>query len=127
MASAWITKRKTADGAIRHRVEWRAGGRESATKYGGSFKRKSDAVARRNWISGELAAERMPKLGQFAAEPARAPTIAEARAERWRASRVDVTEGTRRPAPRSRSPRVLPVLGAQRVDEITVRGRQPAS
>jgi integrase len=44
-------------------------------------------------------------------------TLAEA-AERWRASRVDVTEGTA-VGHRVQLARVLPVLGARRIDEIT--------
>ena len=46
-----------------------------------------------------------------------APTLAEA-AERWRASRVDVTDGTA-VGHRVQLARVLPLLGSRRVDEIT--------
>ena len=46
-----------------------------------------------------------------------APTLKEA-AERWRASRVDVTEGTA-VGHRVQLARVLPLLGSRRVDEIT--------
>ena len=56
MASSWITSRTTAGGAKRYRVEWRAGGREAPTRYGGSFKTKREADERKRWISGELAA-----------------------------------------------------------------------
>ena len=45
------------------------------------------------------------------------PTLAEA-AERWRASRVDVTEGTA-VGHRVQLGRALPLLGARRVDDIT--------
>lgn len=49
--------------------------------------------------------------------PAATPTLAEA-AERWRASRVDVTDGTA-VGHRVQLGRVLPLLGSRRVDEIT--------
>jgi integrase len=51
------------------------------------------------------------------AASATAPTLKEA-AERWRASRVDVTEGTA-VGHRVQLARVLPLLGSRRVDEIT--------
>ena len=47
------------------------------------------------WISAELAAQRVPHLRIIATEPMRAPTLGEA-SESWRASRIDVDEGTRR-------------------------------
>ena len=47
------------------------------------------------WISAELAAQRVPDLRIIATEPMRAPTLGEA-SESWRASRIDVDEGTRR-------------------------------
>ena len=40
MPSSWIVTRPTKDGGKRYRVEYRLGGRESATRYGGSFRRK---------------------------------------------------------------------------------------
>jgi integrase len=93
MPSSWIITRPTSDGGKRYRVEFRVGGRESATRYGGSFKRKADADERKRWIVGELAARRVPDLSSFEAVqvPARTLTVA---AERWRASRVDVSDGT---------------------------------
>lgn len=116
MASAWTVTRPTKTGGRRYRVEWRAGGRESATRYGGSFKTKREADERRRWIVGELAGRRVPDLGTFALAQ-RAPTLAEA-AERWRASRVDVAEGTR-VLHRVALGRVLPILGQRRIDEIS--------
>jgi hypothetical protein len=50
-------------------------------------------------------------------EAKRSPTLTEA-AERWRSSRVDVTESTR-VLHRIALDRVLPILGTRRVDEIT--------
>lgn len=43
MGSAWITNRTTSAGARRFRVEYRVGGREAPTRYGGSFKTKTEA------------------------------------------------------------------------------------
>ena len=88
MASCWITQRKTKAGEKRWRVMWRAGGRESTPRYAGSFRRREDALARRRWVDGELAAMRVPDLKALA-EPQRVPTLREL-AERWQASRVDV-------------------------------------
>jgi integrase len=106
----------TKAGERRIRVEYRIGGRESRTMYGGSFRRKADAVARRNWISGELAALRPPDFRSLEETAARAPTLIEAY-ERWAATRVDVSEATaiyqRSAIRRAKS------LLAQRVDEIS--------
>ncbi len=59
---------------------------------------------------------RVPRIGQSDAS-ASAPTLAEV-AERWRASRVDVTEGTA-VGHRVQLARVLRLLGSRPVDEIT--------
>jgi hypothetical protein len=114
MASSWITTRKTGDGGKRYRV----GGRESATRYGGSFKRKEDANARKRWIDDELAVRRTPDLRSLEVATQHAPTVSEA-IERWRASRVDVAEGTR-VLHRVALNRVVPIIGAMRVDEVAV-------
>ncbi len=116
MPSAWLTTRTTKNGERRYRVEWRAGGREAPTRYGGSFKRKADADERKRWIIGELAARRVPDLGLLAA-PAPAPTLAEA-AARWQSSRVDVAESTRIQH-RSSLRALLPLVGSRRVDDFT--------
>jgi integrase len=71
---------------------YRVGGREASPRYGGSFKTLREAKIRRAWIAGELAALRVPDLRQLA-EAGRTPTLAEA-AQRWRASRVDVSGAT---------------------------------
>jgi integrase len=91
MASCWLVTRTTKTGERRFRVEFRLGGREAPTRYGGSFRTKREALARKAWISGELAARRVPEI-RFS-EPARTLTLAEAY-ERWRASRVDVSAAT---------------------------------
>ena len=59
---------------------------------------------------------RVPDIRIFG-ESKRSPTLTEA-AERWRSSRVDVTESTR-VLHRVALDRVLPILGTRRVDEIT--------
>ena len=116
MASTWITRRVTKDGATRYRVEFRVGGRESATRYG-SFKTKREADERKRWITGELAAQRVPNIGALTVEQPRVSTVADAVA-RWRDSRVDVTEGTR-VLHRVALNRVLPVLGTVAVDKVS--------
>ena len=73
MASVWIRARPTRSGK-RYRVEFRLGGRESNVRYGGSFKTQREALARKQWIAGEVAALRVPDLAALTAEPARPPT-----------------------------------------------------
>src|SRR4029453_14860873 len=97
-------------------VEFRLGGRESATKYGGSFRTKREADERRRWIDGELPGLRVPDLGSLESGT-KAPTLFEA-AERWYASRVDVAPNTKLQH-RSAMRNLLAVLGAERVDQIT--------
>jgi integrase len=93
---------------------YRLGGRESAPSYGGSFKTKREALARKAWLTGELAALRVPDLravGKSAAASLR--TIA----ARWQASRVDVAPGTLATY-RVALARILPRLGDQAVDGV---------
>ena len=115
MASVWIRTRATKAGEKRYRVEYRLGGREIDTRFGGSFKTKRDATIR---AAGSRRARRAtrPRLGCSPAPSAESPTFAKRRA--WRASRVDVTEGTR-VLHRVALGRVLPVLG----DEARRRAR----
>lgn len=117
MPSVWVERRETARGQVRYRVKYRLGGRESVHRYAGSFTTRREALARRGWIAGELAAMRVPDLRVLQTPAPRSPTLAEA-AERWRASRLDVTEGTA-VGHRVQLARVLPSLGSLRVDEIT--------
>jgi integrase len=119
--SSWIINRATKAGEKRYRVLYRVGGRESAARYAGSFKRKEDALARKRYVDGELGALRVPGLHRLEQEPQRAPTLSEA-AERWRESRIDVAAQT---ANMHRSAfvrifRVRPGLRTRRVDELTV-------
>ena len=116
MASAWIEKRDSA-GGTRYLVKYRLGGRESARRYAGSFTTRREALARCRWVDGELAAMRVPRIGQLEESIRVAPTLAEV-SERWRTSRVDVAEATA-VGHRVQLKRVLPALGSRRVDEIT--------
>jgi len=113
MASTWITRRLTKDGQPRFRVEFRQGGREAPTVYAGSFRTRREALVRKAFVAGELAALRIPVLA--AATPA-SGTLRRA-AERWQASRVDVSAGTLQTY-RVALGRLLPRLGDKPVDRI---------
>jgi integrase len=91
--SVYVERRKTGRGSS-YRVRYRLGGRESGLLYGGSFRIKGDADARARWISGEIAAMRVPDLPALAEEP---PAVVALRvaALRWRESRIDVAPATR--------------------------------
>lgn len=118
--SAWIVKRLTPSGAIRHRVEFHLGGAGARTRYGGSFKTKREALIRKQWIYGEFAAMRVPDLSRLVAA-ATAPTLLEA-SEEWRASRIDVGEqqrNTDRSAFR-RIFKIAPALKSTRIDRLSV-------
>jgi integrase len=93
---------------------FRLGGRESTPQHGGSFKTQREALARKNWIAGELANLRVPDL-RLVTSTAQT-TLADA-AERWRASRVDVSEGTLQTY-RVALGRLIPPLGAKPLDAI---------
>ncbi|MDP9308347.1 MAG: hypothetical protein M3P15_08565, partial [Actinomycetota bacterium] len=118
MASVWLTTRTTGNGAKRYRVEFRCGGREAGTKYAGSFATKREAVARKQWVAGELAAMRVPDLRR---SDGVVVTIRQL-AKRWQASRVDVSAGTLQTYSVALG-RLLPRLGdkpADRIDAQTV-------
>jgi integrase len=92
------------------------GGAGSPHHYGGSFATKTEALERKRWIDGELAARRVPDLGALR-EPVRPVTLREV-AERWMASRIDVSEGTSRTYATNLD-RVLPALGGRPIASIT--------
>src|SRR5689334_1871908 len=117
MASAWITRRRTAAGDPRYRVEYRLGGRGTRIRYAGSFAMMREAQTRKGWIIGELAAMRVPDIELLAQAVPTIPTFAQA-ADAWRASRVDVSETTRT-VHRLALQRAMPILGELRIDEIT--------
>jgi integrase len=117
----WIRTRPTKAGGVRHRVEYRLGGREAPTLFGGSFGTKREASIRKAWILTEIAAGRAPDLNLLVIETPRASTLAAA-ADAWRASRIDVVEGTQN-SHRSSLRRVFkfaPQLRGRRLDEIDV-------
>ncbi|MDX6479638.1 MAG: hypothetical protein QOG85_148 [Gaiellaceae bacterium] len=115
MPSSWIERRSTKDGEARYRVRFVLGGRETRTgRYAGSFKTKAEAIARKRWVDGELAAMRVPELAFVA--PAPAPQLRDV-AMRWLESRVDVAEQTRR-GYRSQLGHALQSFGDRPVDAI---------
>ena len=114
MASSWIVARPTNPdgrnrGRLRFRVVYRMGGAGSPHHYGGSFSTKAEALKRKKWVDGELAARRVPNISALDLAASRAPTV-RAACDAWRASRVDVTESTR-VLHRVALARVLRVLG----------------
>ncbi len=115
MASTWIVIRKTRAGDKRYRVGWRAAGRASAIRYGGSFRTRREAEIRREWIARELAALRTPDVRALARQPA--PVTIAVLAERWRASRLDVAAGTLQTY-RVNLGRLLPRVGMLTVSEF---------
>src|SRR6266542_1865953 len=94
MPGSWIVTRVTKEGGKRYLVRYRLGGRESAQRYAGSFRTRAEALERRRWLDGELAAMRVPDLSRLDSQPVRAPTLADAVAA-YRASRIDIAEATR--------------------------------
>lgn len=119
MASVWIRTRKTKSG-VRHRVEFREGGRDSKIHYAGSFRTRRLANIRGAWVEGELAARRFPDFTLIETQPSM-PTLTVA-VERWRESRIDVDDGTRT-NDRVNTDRVLrhdPALAQLPIDKIGV-------
>ena len=116
-------RRRTA--TKRYRVEYRLGGRESKTRYGGSFRTRRERDIRAGWIEGELAALRVPELRLARPTSSARRRFAQA-AERWQATRVDVAEATA-VQHRPRSTGRCPLLGDRRVDAITPQPTSPTS
>lgn len=75
-----------------------------------------EAAARRNWITDELAAMRVPDLGLIATTAA-APTLARV-SESWQGSRIDVADRTAATY-RVNLGRILTRLGQRRAAAIT--------
>lgn len=119
MSSTWIVTRPAKDGGKRWRVEYREGGRDSPTMYGGSFRTRAEALERRKAIAAELAALRDPRGLLERARNADRPavlTFATA-AERWLASRLDDANGTKIQH-RTSVGRAVRELGSRPVDEL---------
>jgi integrase len=108
--SAWVRKR-----GRRFRVEYRLGGRESSIRYAGTFERKGDALDRRAWVIGEMAAMRVPDVRLVPS--ASVETLATV-AARWRASRISVSDGTRATHVVNVG-RIVPVLGDKAPAAVT--------
>jgi integrase len=119
MAGVWIRTRKTRGGARRYLVEYRLGGRESAVRHGGSFKLERLAKVRARWIAGEITAFRIPDLGALEPDTPRFPLLPDA-CDTWRASRVDVVEGTRTLHQVALDRVLATELRHKRLDEIAV-------
>jgi integrase len=118
VASVWIRERATKTGEKRYWVEFRPGGREERTRFGGSFPTKRLARIRSAWIEGELAAMRIPELRHVDDQPA-APTFEQA-AQAWQASRLDIAASTRLQH-RIQLDKLLPLIRSKRIDELTAR------
>jgi integrase len=116
MARTWIERRPTSAGKTRYRVKYALGGAGTPKHYAGSFATRREALIRKQWIAGGLAALRVPDFSALS-QPVQAPTFAEA-AQRWQASRVDVAEATS-VQHRTALNRVLPIIGTVRIDAIT--------
>lgn len=114
MASAWIARRTTKQGETRFRVMFKAGGREAPQRYAGTFRTLREAKIRRDFVACELAALRMPDIRPAAPDPVETLRLV---ADRWRKSRVDVTERT---AVNHRVDlnRIIPALGDRPPSEI---------
>jgi integrase len=117
MASVWIRAVTTQGGSRRYRVGYQRGGRGSSVRYGGSFRTKAEARARKAYIASELAAMRDPEL-RIVAKPT-APTLPDA-CDAWRASRIDVVEGTRTLHGVALARVLKTDLRRKRIDAITV-------
>jgi integrase len=76
-----------------------------------------EANARKAWVAGELAAMRVPDL-TLLGEPDTGLTLAEV-ADRWRASRVDVADNTRKQQRQSVQLALGELDGSRRADKVT--------
>lgn len=95
VASVHTAIYRTKTGEKRYVVRCRAGGRESKLRHLASFKTRREANACVEWAQLELAQGRVPDLrGRLAATEA-VPSVRVALAG-WLASRVDLSEGSRR-------------------------------
>jgi integrase len=116
--SAYIISR--GEGAKRRFiVRFKLGGREAKIEHAGSFKRKSDAVLRRNFVISLIAVGRGREIRQQLRSQVTTVVILTTAAERWQASRVDVAEGTAHTY-RVALGRILPRIGHKPLEEIDV-------
>src|SRR6266511_5821317 len=81
---------------MRYVVRYRLGGRAYPITHGGSFTRERDAKTRRDFIAGELAANRNPAEALRALrEPPAPPRVFKQVAQDYRASKVNLSETTK--------------------------------
>jgi integrase len=77
-------------------VRYKLEGRASKIGHAGSFKRRSDAALRQQWVSGLLAAGRGNDIGKLIrGQEEQLLTVSEA-GKRWLRSRIDISAHTRR-------------------------------
>lgn len=87
-----VTKRLTSTGEPRWIVRYRLGGRAFKQHHAGSFRTLREARARRDFVAGELAAGRDPRV---ALQDAPTAVSAGVWADRWLASLVNLTDSSR--------------------------------
>jgi integrase len=102
-------------------VRFRLGGRESKVEHAGSFRRKGDAVERKNFVITMIAAGKGEEvLKRLRASPAPNGTVTlKVAAERWKASRVDVAAGTAQTYKVALA-RIIPKIGDKAIEEVDV-------
>jgi integrase len=93
MPSAYIVRRNNVKSTT-YQVKYRLGGRSARIRHAGTFKTLREARARANWVRGEIAAMREPRIS-FSAPLLDDLTCAQA-IERMIKSRTDVTDNTRK-------------------------------
>ena len=93
-------------------------GRETGTRFAGSFRTKRLATLRAAWVERELAEQRVPDLRSIEVESS-ASTFAVA-AQHWLESRIDVSDGTK-VQNRTSINRALKVIGDMPLDELQPR------
>jgi integrase len=89
MASVSVTRRRKK-GGTRYVVRYRLGGRAYPIVHGGSFDRERDAKTRRDFIAGELAGGRDPRIALRELLKPQVRRTLHQEFERFMASRVDV-------------------------------------
>jgi integrase len=89
--SAYIVRRTNTNNTS-YQVKYRLGGRSARIRHAGTFKTLREARARANWVRGEIAAMREPRLS-FVAPQLTDLTCAQA-VENMITSRVDAAENT---------------------------------
>jgi hypothetical protein len=105
----------------RHVLQGQVSGRGARKRpqAAGTFQTAREAKIRRDWVAGELAAMRVPDVGQLCNAVTQSPTLREA-AKRWQTSRVDVADGTLAQQ-RTSINRALLVIGDRRVDKLVAQ------